>query len=343
MKRPTIGEIARRAGVSHAAVSYALNDQPGVSAITRGRILTVAQELGWEANTAARALVGASADAIGLVVSRPDGIPAPDPSVMSIICGLEQVLGEHSTALVLHVVTDMPAQLATYRRWWNGRRVDGVVVVDLGTDDPRAALLKELAMPAVAIAHGDWGGPLPMVANDESGAVRAVLHLLTELGHRRIARVSGPLWLSRLAERTRSMAELAAELGLPAPVLVTTDSSGDQPAVAIRALLASADRPTAVICDNDVMAVAALGVCQQLDLAVPADISVLAWEDSPLCAVTYPSLTALSRDVAMHGAVAAEVLLQHIAGTPVGSVWVPAAQLIQRGSTGAAPQETSGK
>ena len=104
MKRPTIADIARRAGVSKGAVSYALNGQPGVSEATRAKILAIADEIGFNPNSAARALSGARARAVGLTICRPARILGLEPWFMGLISGFEAELGARSYALTLQVV-----------------------------------------------------------------------------------------------------------------------------------------------------------------------------------------------------------------------------------------------
>ena len=106
----TIGDIAERAGVSKGAVSYALNDQPGVSDATRARVLAIAAEIGWSASHAARSLSTSRADAIGLVLARPARLLGIEPFYMEFISGIEEVLAPLGVALMLHVVPDLDAR-----------------------------------------------------------------------------------------------------------------------------------------------------------------------------------------------------------------------------------------
>src|SRR3954451_23766939 len=137
VKRPTIADIARRAGVSKGAVSYALNGQPGVSEATRQRIVAIAQEIGFNPNSAARALSGASARAVGLTLCRPARILSIEPFFMGLISGFEAELSARGFALTLQVVGTPEGEVEVYRRWWGERRVDGVIVTDLRENDIR--------------------------------------------------------------------------------------------------------------------------------------------------------------------------------------------------------------
>ena len=158
MARPTITDVAPAAGVSKGAVSFALNDRPGVSPDTRQRILEVADELGWTPSPRARALSVSKALAVGLVVARPPEMLRADAFFPAFIAGLETVLSERGHALLLQVAEHDDD--ATYRRLASEGRVDGVFVTDLHVDDARPALLAELGLPAVVVGPdlGDDAG-----------------------------------------------------------------------------------------------------------------------------------------------------------------------------------------
>lgn len=339
MKRPTIADIARRAGVSKGAVSYALNGQPGVSEATRRRIVAIAEEIGWNPNSAARALSGATANAVGLALCRPARILGIEPFYMELISGLEGELSARSYALTLQVVADQDAEISVYRRWWGERRVDGVFLCDLRVDDRRVSVLEQLHLPAVVIGGPEGVGSLASVWSDEAAALVETMEYLVALGHRRIARVGGLPDLRHTAVRTRAFTEVCTQLGLAQAVTVSSDYTGEEGARATRRLLSSARRPTAVIYDNDVMAIAGLAVAQEMGLAVPGDLSIVAWDDSPLCQLVHPPLTALTRDIPAYGARAARQLLAAIAGEQITSCREESAHLAPRGST--APPRTA--
>jgi DNA-binding LacI/PurR family transcriptional regulator len=125
------------------------------------------------------------------------------------------------------------------------------------------------------------------------------------------------------------------EAGVAAAV-VRTDYTGEAGARATRRVLDAPERPTAIMYDNDVMAVAGLGIAQEMGLSVPADLSLVAWEDSTLCQVVRPPLTVLKRDNAAYGFQAAQLLHATIAGDAPASVQAETAQLVIRDSSGPA-------
>jgi DNA-binding LacI/PurR family transcriptional regulator len=333
MKRPTIADIASRAGVTKSTVSFALNGRPGVSEATRARILRIAQEMGWQPSRAARALSGGRADVLGLVVDRPARTLGIEPYFMQLISGIEGELASRDIALLLQVNEDPAAHNATYRRWWAERRVDGVFVVDLRVDDDRTAVLAELGMPAVAIGGPQGLSGLPGLWNDEGGAVRSVVEYLAALGHRRIARVAGLPDLWHTIDRGEAFEKTARSLGIT-PLLETTDYTGEEGARVTRRLLASAEPPTAIVYDNDIMAVAGLSVASEMGVPVPGRLSIVAWDDSVLCRLVHPPLTAVSVDIPAYGARVAGALADLAAGLPVESACHATATLTPRGSTG---------
>ncbi|MFE3584173.1 LacI family DNA-binding transcriptional regulator [Streptomyces vinaceus] len=317
-RRPTIKDIARRAGVSESAVSFALNGRPGVSQDTRARIRGVAEELGWQPNSAARALSGERSGAVGLVLARPAQTLGVESFFLQLVSGIQEVLSADRVALLFQVVDGIDAECAVYRRWWAERRVDGVLVVDPRTDDPRPELLTRLGLPAVMIGGTGAGAPPSSVWADDAGAMAQVVDHLYGLGHRRITHVAGLPGLAHTARRIASLRAEARARGLdPEHVRsVVTDYSDTEGAAATRRVLAEPEPPTALVYDNDVMAVAGIAAAAELGIAVPGRISVVAWDDSALCRVTHPRLTALVRDTAGFGRLAAEELLGVLAGSP---------------------------
>jgi DNA-binding LacI/PurR family transcriptional regulator len=330
-KRATIADIAERARLSKGAVSYALNGRPGVSEATRQRVLKLAAEMGWRPNSAARALSASRAGALGLVMARPAS------TLGVLLSGIENTLAARSTALLLQVVPDHDAEVEAYRRWWAERRVDGIFLIDLRVEDKRVLVLEELGLPAVVIGGPGHHGHLPGVWSDDASAMAMVVEYLAALGHRRIARVAGPSRMLHTELRTQAFGEVADRLALASAVTVATDYSPEQGAQATRRLLSGTPPPSAVIYDNDVMAVAGTSVAHEMGVDVPRDLSIVAWDDSVLCEIVHPPLTVLSRDIMAYGARAAERLLALLDGDNVGDFEDAMPQLITRGSTARPP------
>ncbi|MEW2164683.1 LacI family DNA-binding transcriptional regulator [Streptomyces sp. NPDC007084] len=335
-RRPTMKDIARRAGVSESAVSFALNDRPGVSEVTRDRVRRVAKQLGWRPSTAARQLSGEGAATVGLVVARPADALGVDSFFLQLVSGIQEVLAERHLGLLFQVVEDVDAECAVYRRWWAEHRVDGVLVVDPRVADPRPGLLDELGLPAVIIggAPEDLHPGLSTVWADDAGAMAALVDALYALGHRRIVHIAGLPGLAHTERRIRTLRAEAERRGLAEVRSVTTDYSDAEGAAATRRLLEGAEPPSALVYDNDVMALAGVAAATELGFPVPGGVSVVAWEDSALCRMVRPWLSALSRDTVQFGRTAAQELTALLDGGPARTVRVPVPRLIERESTG---------
>ncbi|SOD81668.1 LacI family DNA-binding transcriptional regulator [Streptomyces sp. Ag109_G2-15] len=333
--RVTIKDVAARAGVSKGAVSLAFNHKPGLSEATRDRIFAAARELGWAPSLTARSLAGARVDVVGLAICRPAQMLGLEPFYMEFISGVESVLTERSCSLLLRLVRSPEEEAGLLDSWWKGRQIGGSILVDFRADDPRVAAAERLGLPVVAVGHPSLTGGLTSVWTDDATAVTEAVRYLAALGHRRIARVGGAAALGHTGIRTAAFDEAAQVLELAGAWQVTTDYSGEAGARATRSLLtaAPADRPTAIVYDNDIMAVAGLSVAAEMGLSVPGDVSLLAWDDSQLCRLTHPTLSAMSHDVHGFGADAAHTLFGVITGEGPGSHPVPTPVLTPRGST----------
>lgn len=270
--------------------------------------------------------------AVGLVLARPARLLGVEPFFMEFIAGIEERLAPRDLSVLLHVVAEHEAEIAAYRRWASRGLVDAVVMVNPTADDPRPAVLAELALPTVVV--GD--STLPCVRTDHAGPVAEALGHLLDLGHRRIARVTGPAALQHTAARTAALLAGCAEAGVE-PVIVEGDYSEEAGAKLTTALLGLAEPPTAILYDNDVMAVAGLAAAASLGVAVPAELSLVAWDDSTLCRLASPALTTMSVDVHQFGVSVAESVLERIDGVPVTPRWSPTAHCVPRGTTACAP------
>ncbi len=331
--RVTIADVAARAGLTKGAVSNALNDRPGVSEATRLRVRDIAHELGWIPSQAARALSLSRADSIGLVLARPARMLGVEPFFMEFIAGIEDYIASRGIALTLQVAESQEGEVATYEKWWAQRRVDGVIVVDRSFDDPRIKALERIGIPTVYVTNHEGSESIAHVWTDDRRAMTDAARYLLRLGHRRLARVAGLSSFTHIAIRNETMLAVAAEAGLPEPFIIETDFSGEQGAIATRTLLSATDAPTAIVYYNDIMAIAGLGVAAELGVSVPSELSLLAWDDSSLCQITRPALSAMHRDVPMLGSMAAELLLDIVAGRAAESREGPHAVLYPRAST----------
>jgi DNA-binding LacI/PurR family transcriptional regulator len=214
------------------------------------------------------------------------------------------------------------------------------VVVNRLVHDERPAVLAEAGLPALLVGEPALG--FPAVRTDNAGPVRAAVGEMLRLGHRRIARITGPATLQHTVARSEAFTA-ECEAGGATARLAEGDYSEESGAKLTRDLLADDEPPTAILYDNDVMALAGLAAARDLGVDVPAELSVVAWDDSTLCRLATPALTTMSVDVHQFGVAVAESVLELIDGGPVAERWSPAAHYVPRASTGPAPSAGAGR
>lgn len=335
--RPTINDVARAAGVSKGAVSFALNDRPGLAPETRERILSVAREMGWTPSSRARALSVSRALAVGLVMARPPETLRADPFFPSFIAGLESVLSESGHALLLQVVADDEREQRSYRRLADEGRVDGVFITDLRVEDTRPAMLAELGLPAVIVGPDLHDEFWPALGVDDGPGITAAVEHLVELGHTNIAHVSGPADMVHGRSRRDAWSTAVLNAGLKPGACVEADFSAEAGAAATRQLLDLPETPTAIVFANDLMAMAGLSLALGRGIDVPTTLSITGYDDTEIAAHLQPSLTSVSTDVIEWGRAAATRLLELIDDRPATEVDLQPPQLVVRRSTGPAP------
>jgi DNA-binding LacI/PurR family transcriptional regulator len=335
-RRVTIVDVAAHAGVAISSVSSALNDRPGVSEATRKRILNAASELGFVPSIRGRSLSSKRAFSVALVVQRDPDVFESDPFFARFIGGVESVLGSRGYALVLQMGADAEETLERYRRLSADRRVDGVFLSEIEIDDQRIDLLKHLQMPVVGINADREGFPFASVRQDHVAGIQRLIKYLVNLGHTRIAHVSGPSNFIHARQREIAWREALLAAGVePGPVVVG-DFTYEGGWRAAEDLLLGQGLPTAVMCANDLTAVGFMARAIDLGFSVPGDVSVTGYDDIQLGEYVRPTLTTLKTSPRLIGAEAARLLLDQIEGADIADVEVPPVELIVRDSTGAA-------
>ncbi len=332
-RRPTIADVARRAGVSAAAVSFAVNDRPGVSVETRERILVAARELGWRPSASARALTEARTRAIGLVLARDPAQLEMDAFFVRFLSGIERALSEVDYALLLQLVPGgATAALPAYERLAEAGRVDGFLLTDVELDDPRFAVLEASGVPVVLAGRPAGECPFAWVETRHEEGMHAPVAHLAALGHGRISFLGGRADYEHVQVRLERWRDALDAAGVEAGLVVHAD---DDLSGAAAAVLAA--EPSAVVCASDVLALALVVAARERGLDVPRDLSVTGFDDSPLAALSVPPLSSVRVDYAEFGQAAAGALLAEIGvGAPVD--FAPSApELMVRASTAPPP------
>jgi DNA-binding LacI/PurR family transcriptional regulator len=257
-----------------------------------------------------------------------------EPFYAEFIAGMDDRLAPHNGSVLLQVVPTLERELESYERWASSGQVSAVVLGDLIEHDVRPGFLHELGIPTLVLGEPELPPGISAIRVDNYAAMSEAVARLVALGHTRIGRVSGPSGLFHTRQRTLAFESATAEAGIVGATAVGdyTEEGGE---VATRQLLSAPQPPTCIIYDNDIMAVAGLGVAYGLGIAVPGALSILAWDDSTLCRLAVPPLSAMNSDVHALGELAASTILDLLAGGPASTIEAPPPRFISRGSVSA--------
>ncbi|MGH2895060.1 MAG: LacI family DNA-binding transcriptional regulator, partial [Solirubrobacteraceae bacterium] len=324
-----------RAGVSPAAVSFAVNGRPGVGLGTRARILEAVEELGWRPSASARALTEARARAVGLVLVREAEQLEVDSFFVRFLSGVERMLARADYALLLQLVPSAaaPGALGAYERLAAAGRVDGFLVTDPERDDPRFRLLEAAGLPVVVAGRPTLDSPFPWLETEHDRGVTAAVEHLVGLGHARIAFLGGRGAYEHVQRRFGRWREAVVLARLePGPVAFAGADLAGAAAVVLD------EDPTAVVCTSDTLAMALVAAARERGLEVPRDISVTGFDDSLLAALCSPALTSVRVDYAEFGAAATAALLAALSGAEAPVYSPSAPELVVRASTVAPPE-----
>lgn len=309
MSRTTIADVAREAGVTKATVSHAMSGKRPISDDTRAKVLAAAEKLNWMPSPSARALATQRANAVAVVLARDPEVIANDSFFPAFIAGVESVLAETETALLLQVVPDRAAEERAYRALSNGR-ADGALLLDLRHDDWRVPLLEELGVPTVLVGAYEQPTRFSCVRTDDAEPVRELIAHLRKAGHDRIAHVAGPLDYVHSRARATAYVEAVGTDALLREGDFTAASGRERTAE----LLALSERPTAILYANDTMAIAGLSYARSHGLHIPRDLAIAGFDDDHLSAHLSPALTSVSSGPAARGRAAARLLQDEILG-----------------------------
>lgn len=286
---PTVKDIALRVGLSQAAVSYALiGPSPRVSEAARQQVLSAADELGYQPNLLARGLRGKGTGLLGIIVR--DGSAATAAEVCRALMRRAPAYGYDI------VLTDAGNSAATLLRLANlmkSRLCDGLFLVgELPNQDVPWEAYERIGLPTVALLYGDEACPGVKVKCEQATGLSEAVQHLRGLGHSQIAYVGTEL-LQGLRQRTVTFTSVMREQGLPLPeeLCVTTEFSWDGGARAVRRLMTLPSAPTAVVACTDHVATGILAEARRMGLDVPADLSVVGFDDNLEATLCYPALT----------------------------------------------------
>lgn len=334
--RPTSNDVAKAAGVSRSAVSFAFNSPEKLSEATRVRILAAATELNYAPNTLARMLKAGQSHSLGVLLPQNLARVLENPYYARFLTGVGQVCDEQGyTMLLTPPLRDSMLKAIPYAA------VDGFVVCGLEHDRGEVAELKRHGIPFVLVDSSPREDVSSVDVDDEAGAFEAMQHVL-DLGHRRIAVLSldpgpevaergyrGPL-ARRMAGMERALESAGLQLGDISLVEVpVTRMDGFR---ATKKIMAQ-DPPTAIVAMSDILAFGALDALHDLNLSVPGDVTVTGYDDLPESSWMRPRLTTVRQAITTKGRTAADLLFSAIRGEDQHPHQLLGTHLIVRDST----------
>jgi LacI family transcriptional regulator len=341
-RRATINDVARLANVSKKTVSRVINQSPFVRDDTRERINAVIAETGFVPDPQARGLAFRRSFLIGMIYDN----PTPQ-YVVNMQQGLLDGMRGSGFELVVHPCDrTAPHFLRDVRDFVERQKLFGVVLPPSVSEDKRLPpMLHELACPYIRIASIALDEAHSMVVTDDNvGGAIAARHLM-ELGHRRIAHISGPLSFRSSHERKRGFFAALKEhdIKLPEKNVLEAGYSFETGIACADLLLSRANAPTAIFAGNDEMAAGVLVAARKAGLRVPEDLSVVGYDDFQIAERVWPPLTTIRTPTRDVGRIAADQLIRS-ATEARGARYNPAdiaPKLVVRSSTGPAPKKSS--
>ncbi len=303
----TIKDIARKTKVSHSTVSRALNGSPLISNDTAERIRRAAFDLGYAPSAAARTLKTNRSRALGVLIRAVD-----DPFFSDILQGIEAVARLNNYSLFISASDHKREHEQDIVQAMVERQVDGIIICSTLVSVEQSRQLGRLGVPIVVINNQAAEEYRYSIYHDDVDGSRQVTHHLLELGHRKIAYLgnldAGRSSLERLDGFQKELMNANVSISPEYIYQVHGGSAGDGLA-AVAHFLDLGDRPTAIFCYNDMMAIGVLRGLQQAGLKVPEDISVSGFDNILFSAFTNPPLTTFDQPKNSIGAEAARLLL----------------------------------
>jgi LacI family transcriptional regulator len=283
-----IHDVAKRARVSIATVSRAVNRISTVDPVLANRVWKAVEEVGYVPNTQARALVSGRSRIFGLIVSE-----LTNPFFPELVQEFENLAVAQGYEVMIGSTSNDPARTESLIRRMLQRRVDGVAVMTFGIEEEQVHKLVEHEFPLVFSDAGPERSNVRVLKVNYGEGIREAVQHLAALGHRRIAFISGPLRMRTAATRRDAFRRSMTELGLTVSgaYIVEGDHAMEGGKAAMEKLIALGELPTAVICSNDMTAIGVLHALDETTLKVPADISVVGFDDIRLAQFMLPPLT----------------------------------------------------
>lgn len=339
----TIRDVAALAGVSATTVSHVLNGTRHVEPATAARVRRAVDELGFRPNALAASMRGGPTRTVGLVI--PD---IANPFFANLARAIEDATFERGYSAILCNSDGDASKEARYIDILLRKKVDGLLLISAGLSSERLRDILRAAPPVVVIDRELEGLPVPQILVDNQQGGRLAGEYITSLGHRCIAVIAGADVLRPSARRLDGFREALAAAGveLRRDLIARGNFQAAGGRAAMLDLMARERGVTAVFAENDMMAIGALGAAQHAGIRVPADLTILGFDDISFSAAVTPELTTVAQPIEELAATATRLLFARLADrqAPPERIILPVS-LVVRGSCAAAPsrREAAGR
>ena len=313
--RPTLQDMASILNLSKSTVSRALAGDPRVAEVTRHRILTLAQQIGYRPNPVARGLATRRTNTIGLAV--PCGPRSfSDPFYLEFLGAVGDTAMKYGYSLLLSTAdSDGAGGYRSHMELADSARIDGMILTEPKVADERVGMLKEMDLPFVFLGVAQDPNVSWVSGDNRGGAAKAVTRLI-ELGHMRIACVTGPRDQTASGARFEGYCRALAEAGMSLyrNIVAAGDFTQAGGYIAMRSILEHEKDISAVFACNDVMAFGVMRALREAGLLIPNDVSVLGFDGIPLARYMDPPLATVRQPILELGTTVIEVLVEQMNG-----------------------------
>ncbi|HZF92842.1 LacI family DNA-binding transcriptional regulator [Streptomyces sp.] len=312
--RPTLEEVAARAGVGRGTVSRVINGSPRVSDATRAAVEAAVAELGYVPNTAARALAANRTDAIALVVPEPETRFFAEPYFSDMLRGVGAEISDTEMQLLL-IFAGSDRERQRLAQYLAAHRVDGVLLVSVHADDPLPDLIAQLEIPAVISGPRSAAETLPSVDSDNYGGARSAVEHLLAHGRRRIAHITGRLDVYGAQRRIDGFRDALTDAGheVDEGMIEAGDFTEEGGRRAMAELLSRRPDLDAVFAASDVTAAGARHALREAGRRIPDDVALVGYDDSAIARHMDPPLTSVRQPIEEMGRRMIDLLLTEIA------------------------------
>ena len=326
--RVSIKDIAEQAGVSHSTVSRALQGTGRMSEETRARIIELAEEMGYTPDALAQSLVRGSTRTVGVVVTT-----IADPFVAGIVAGIEEVAGQAGYTVLLGASHSNPEREIAVVENLRQRRVDAVIVTASRVGDHYSELLQRFGAPIVLVNNMVQGEYLYAITCDQTDGAFQATSYLTQLGHRRIAYIGSAArqHSSRMRQLGYETALAQAGLRVDPRLIVAPEGARDVEVGQMALRMLWPLRPTAILAYNDLTAIGAMMAAREMGVRIPADISLVGFDDIDVTEFVTPPLTTVHQPREAMGRAAMQMALDLLHEETIQNR-VLACELVVRGS-----------